>query len=148
MTVLRRSTLLREAEKTLPSKEEADKQVDELLKSQGLPPTFDLLPEPLGACFPEENKAVVLLGAFRGIFHESAELLLKAFNIMPQSAQALEIGAGPVCFRVGGGGETVGVNFPAPCCKCSIKKKPVGCLNVCSGSAIWDPATKICGCNL
>ncbi|MBI4119443.1 MAG: hypothetical protein HY456_01180 [Parcubacteria group bacterium] len=56
------------------------------------------------------------------------------------------------CYREGAPNGVVGSQRSAPCCDCVVGKKhiPVGCLNkVCAGQpAIWDPDTKICGCNI
>lgn len=62
---------------------------------------------------------------------------------------------GSTGFSSSGGGGERGYNFPADCCggsgggasQCS-KKDSVGCLDICTGPAIWDACTGMCGCNV
>lgn len=122
----------------LPTAEEAEKQVQELLRSQGLPRTFELLPEPVSAsCHDVKSFAITIPGTKT----KTADIILQILGLFSSMAQASE------CYRSGAGGGSKGSNFTTPCCSCKIGRMPVGCLDICKKSAIWDSDTKICGCN-
>lgn len=81
---------------------------------------------------------------------EAKNLFASIRQTVIPDANAFSAALSAECFQEGPPTGVRGSQRSAPCCNCTIFKKPVGCLNrVCAGNAaVWDELTSICGCNI